>query len=282
MRSSEYSNEYKSMVVKLSLWAQKHGVPGASPAWLTRLAHKFASKHNPRLVARFIKEYGIDHTQATRCSPSNSIVQCARKYGTLSTFFTRQIRDIRVDNSPLVSPATCKAMVFDVFEDSRIWVKGQKWSASRLLRRENMAFQNFGVGIFRLRPQDYHRFHNPFHGRVKTITHIAGGYLSVDPAVVRAKNVFTENNRVVVEVLTLYGMCYVVAVGAAGVGAVHIFPQENDEILPGEELGAFDFGGSTVVVLIPAMGAPIWRRDLILNSNQSKETSLRVGESVSV
>jgi phosphatidylserine decarboxylase len=234
------SDEYKSMAVKLSLWAQARGIPGASPVWLTKLAHHFASKENPRLVSRFIRDYKINHTQATRCSPSNSIDQCALRYGTLSQFFTRQIRGIRIDDGPLVSPATCKAMVFDVFDDSKIWVKGRRWSAARLLRRD-VRLQNYGVGIFRLRPQDYHRFHSPFHGVVNSVVSIHGGYLSVDPVVVRSKNVFTENNRVVVEVSTLYGTCYLVAVGAAGVGTVHIFPGVGDVILPGDELGAFDF-----------------------------------------
>jgi len=88
------NNNYKSFVVKLSLWAQGKGLPGASPAWLTRIAHTIASSKTPRLTAQFIEKYGIDHTQATRCVSTDSVTECAAKYGSLSSFFTRNIKDI--------------------------------------------------------------------------------------------------------------------------------------------------------------------------------------------
>ena len=50
-------NNYKSLAVKLSLWAQGHGVPGASPVWLTKLAKRIADSKNPTLIEHFIKTY---------------------------------------------------------------------------------------------------------------------------------------------------------------------------------------------------------------------------------
>jgi phosphatidylserine decarboxylase len=275
------TNDYKSLAVKLSLWAQGKGIPGASPAWLTRLAKRIADSNNPKLVEHFIKTYGIEYTQANRCSASNSVKTCAKKYGTLNEFFTRRI-PFTVDPSDLVSPATCKCTVFDAFQDSTLWVKGAKWSAARLLGDASASYEKYAVGIFRLRPADYHRFHSPVRGVILTIRHIQGGYLSVDPEIVRKRNVLTENNRVVLSIASpVYGLCYFVAVGAAGVGRVTITTRVGDSVDTGDELGVFEFGGSTVVVLIPATKRRMWRRDLVKNSLVEKETYVTVGTDVS-
>ena len=279
-------DNYKSWPVKLSIWAQAAGIPGAktSAAWMTELAPRIASKTHPKLVAKFIREYGIDYTQATRCSQTDSIDTCAAKYGTLDDFFSRHVRNVRIAYAPLVSPATGKVTAFDAFANSRIWVKGKLWSAARLLGRPAESIRDYAVGIFRLRPQDYHRFHSPFRGVVTDISRIGGGYLSVDPEVVRSRNVFTENNRVVYEfATTLFGTCYVVAVGAAGIGKVMPLVSVGTHVFEGDELGYFKFGGSSVVVLVPAppAGLPVWRRDLTKASLQGKETYVRIGDQVS-
>jgi phosphatidylserine decarboxylase len=281
-RSKDTSNEYKALAVRLSLWGQKHGVPGASPAVLTKLARHVATRSNPELVERFITQYGIDYKQAEKCSATNTAKTCAVKYGSLNDFFTRKIRDIKIDDSSIVSPATCKAVVFDTFDGSKIWVKGQRWSAARMLRQPDEHLSDYAVGIFRLRPADYHRFHAPVSGKIVSIDHIRGGYLSVDPVVVHHRNVFTENNRAVVGIQSPeFGLCHFVAVGAAGVGAVKIYPKVGASLKAGDMLGSFEFGGSTVVVLIPATGRAVWRKDLASKSLQGQETYVHVGEAVS-
>lgn len=269
------NSNYKSFVVRLSLWAQGKGLPGASPAWLTRIAHTIASSKNPALAAKFIRQYGINHTQASRCTSSDTVNQCATKYGSLSNFFTRHIKDIVVDPSPIVSPATCKAMVFDSFADSKIWVKGRRWSAERLLQKPGMNFRGYSLGIFRLRPKDYHRFHSPVDCVVRKITPIRGGYLSVDPIVVGSQNVFTENTRVVLEMETVFGTCYFIAVGAAGVGKVRMTVSEGSRVNSGDELGYFDFGGSTVIFMVPK--SRVWNAGIRERSLRGKETYVHVG-----
>ena len=281
---SDSKNEYKALAVKLSLWGQHRKIPGSSPAILTRLARRIATRRNPRLVEKFIRRYSIQYAQAEKCSSANTPGSCARAYGSLNEFFTRRIKGITIaSGAAIVSPATCKAVVFDAFEGSRIWVKGQLWSAPRLLR-EPASFAAYAVGIFRLRPADYHRFHAPVAGVVASLKHIRGGYLSVDPVVVGARDVFTENNRVVVELESaIFGSCYVVAVGAAGVGRVVITAHVGDTLRAGDPLGAFEFGGSTVVVLIPnAAGARVWAPELVQQSARGEETFVTVGSRASV
>ena len=269
------TNEYKGLATRVSLWAQGKGVHGASPAWLTRIARHIATAKNPKLIERFIREYKIDYKKAERCNDGDTPRSCAVKYGTLNEFFTRRIKGIRVDPGAVVSPATCKAVVFDSFGGSRIWVKGRMWSAPRLLG-QNVSFNDFAVGIFRLRPADYHRFHIPVSGTITNIRHITGKYLSVDPSIVSKQNVFTENNRVVVEIDR--GTCYLVAVGAAGVGHVNIDRNIGSVVRPGEPLGSFDFGGSTVVVLVRGIR---FDRALAAESARGRETFINVGTRVS-
>jgi phosphatidylserine decarboxylase len=282
MKNNNNNNNYKSFVVKLSLWAQGKGVPGASPAWLTRIARAITLLKNPRLTAQFIRTYGIDHTQATRCASSDSIDQCASKYGSLSNFFTRNIKNIHIDTTAeIVSPATCKAMLFDGFHDSKVWVKGRRWSASRLLRRQSVHFEDYSLGIFRLRPKDYHRFHAPIAGRITHVTAIQGGYLSVDPVIISSRNVLTENTRVVIDIdHPRFGSCSFVAIGAAGVGHVRVFVSKDDFITLGQQLGYFDFGGSTVILMIPSRNHVRWIPGIRTRSLQGKETYVDVGTSL--
>lgn len=264
------NKEYKGFVTNLGIRAQAAGLSAAlsSPAWLTKAVRHVATRHNPAMVEGFIDKYGIDYSRATKCSTENTAKTCAQKYGTLDSFFTRQVRGISVDSGVVVSPADCKAVLFDDFPSSGVWVKGKKWTVERLLKTR--AFEPIGpVGIFRLRPMDYHRFHSPVSGEVTNVRKIKGVYLSVDPTVVHSRNVFTENTRVVVTLATRFGTVYFVAVGAAGVGKVHIFPDVGDTVQAGDELGMFSFGGSTVVVLLPPGMA--WDRPT------SKEVYMQVG-----
>jgi phosphatidylserine decarboxylase len=278
------SDEYKSRLVHGALKAQARFGRVAAPAFVTTvLAGRLAAGTDTKGIERFIRKYKIDYTTASRCSKSNTAIGCASKYADLNDFFTRKLHSIRVDASPLVSPATCKAVLYDTFQGSKVWVKGSRWSSTRLLRLRGIHFPDFAVGLFRLAPADYHRFHAPMNAVVKSVRHLRGGYLSVDPIVVRSTHdVFTENRRAVVELESpIFGLCYFVAVGAAGVGSVLITKDPGDTVRAGDELGYFEFGGSTVVVLIPnPTGISVWDPVITTASDRGEETRLQVGQNV--
>jgi len=61
------------------------------------------------------------------------------------------------------------------------------------------AFDGGSIAIFRLAPQDYHRFHSPVQGSVaKEPVKIGGTYFTVNPMAVNENlDVFTENVRMV-------------------------------------------------------------------------------------
>jgi phosphatidylserine decarboxylase len=78
------------------------------------------------------------------------------------------------------------------------------------------------MAIFRLAPQDYHRFHFPVAGRVQSITAVPGRLYTVNPIAINSKiNVLAENKRAVVIIDTeALGRVAFVAIGATVVGSI--------------------------------------------------------------
>jgi len=99
-----------------------------------------------------------------------------------------------------VSGADCRLCVFDsISAATEIWVKGKSFSVEHLIQDEALAaeFEGGSIGLFRLAPQDYHRFHSPVQGTIaKTPVKIDGTYFTVNPMAVNEDlDVFTENVR---------------------------------------------------------------------------------------
>ena len=110
---------------------------------------------------------------------------------TFNEFFYRKLKpDARPVEDPddpyrLVSGADCRLMVFEtVSEATRLWIKGRDFSVGRLLgdtyRAEADKYVGGALCIFRLAPQDYHRFHSPVDGIVGPMTDISGEYYTVN------------------------------------------------------------------------------------------------------
>jgi phosphatidylserine decarboxylase len=92
------------------------------------------------------------------------------------------------DPNRLVSGADCRLMAFEsVNEATRIWIKGREFSVAHLLGQayaEHVDKYNGGaLCIFRLAPQDYHRFHSPVDGKIGKMTYISGEYYTVNVSV---------------------------------------------------------------------------------------------------
>lgn len=110
---------------------------------------------------------------------------------TFNEFFYRKLKpDARPVEAPadptrLVSAADCRMMTFEsVNEATRLWIKGREFSVARLLGEaysdQVEKFNGGAVAIFRLAPQDYHRFHSPVDGKIGPMSYIAGEYYTVN------------------------------------------------------------------------------------------------------
>lgn len=165
-------------------------------------------------------------------------------------------------------------------------IKGKNFNVASLLKNETLAqrFNRGSIAIFRLAPQDYHRFHSPVDGTVISIVDIPGKYYSVNPlAVCTELDVFTENRRVVSLLESeAFGQVAFVSIGATLVGSINFTGMKKGAYVKrGDELGYFAYGGSTVAVLFEP-GRVLFDEDLVLSSLDAVETLVKVGEKVGV
>lgn len=214
-------------------------------------------------------------------------------FKTFNEFF---IRELKPGARPIacmerddvaICAADSRLMAFVNVEDSqRFWIKGQKFSVQGLLGKElsSNAFMNGSLVIFRLAPQDYHRFHVPVSGTIEKFVDIPGCLYTVNPIAVNSKycNVFTENKRVVSIISTReFGKVAFVAIGATMVGSITFTKKKGDYVRKGDEFGYFSFGGSTVICVFEKDSIEI-DVDLLANSARSLETLVAVGMTLGV
>lgn len=199
-------------------------------------------------------------------------------------FFYRALKpDARPCSAPdrpdvVVSPADCRTVVFNTIDDAtRIWVKGRDYSLEKLFGDayplDAKRYKGGSMGIFRLAPQDYHRFHIPVDGVLGVPKPIEGEYYTVNPMAIRsALDVYGDNVRVVVPIDSVaHGRVMFVCIGAMMVGSTVITRQAGTKVKRAEELGYFKFGGSTILLFFEP-NQMVYDDDLIDNSNEALET----------
>ncbi|KAJ4875315.1 Phosphatidylserine decarboxylase proenzyme 2 [Raphanus sativus] len=214
-------------------------------------------------------------------------------FKTFNEFF---IRELKPGARPIahmnrddvaVCAADCRLMAFQSVEDStRFWIKGRKFSIRGLLGKDvnPNAFLDGSLVIFRLAPQDYHRFHVPVSGVIEKFVDVSGSLYTVNPIAVNSKycNVFTENKRTVAIISTSeFGKVAFVAIGATMVGSISFVRKEGDHLKKGDELGYFSFGGSTVICVFEKNSIRL-DEELLANSGRSLETLVSVGMQLGV
>jgi phosphatidylserine decarboxylase len=136
--------------------------------------------------------------------------------------------------------------------------------------------------IFRLAPNDYHRFHFPYSGFVSEAKEIKGRYFSVSPYALHQDftRVFVENKREYLSLRTAdKGEILLSPVGATMVGTIIETYKPNSNIEKGDEMGYFAFGGSTVVMLVDNQHFTI-DKDILENTKKGIETAVKMGERI--
>lgn len=178
----------------------------------------------------------------------------------------------------IVSPADSRSVVFNTIDDAtRIWVKGRDYSMEKLFGDayplEAKRYKGGSMGIFRLAPQDYHRFHIPVDGTLGTPKTIEGEYYTVNPMAIRsALDVYGDNVRVLVPIDSVaHGRVMFICIGAMMVGSTVITRRPGERVKRAEELGYFKFGGSTILLFFEP-GRMVYDDDLIDNSSGALET----------
>jgi len=230
----------------------------------------------------FIHHYNVDMSEALE-PDSNT-------YPDFNSFFTRALRP---EARPVVQKAghiCCPAdstisQLGDIQGTQIFQAKGHSYSLVELLGGSEERAQPYIGGRFAttyLSPGDYHRVHMPLPGQLVETVYIPGRLFSVAPDYTESvPRLFARNERVACIFQTKAGPMAVVLVGAIFVGSIEtvwageITPPRgksikvtsypaNDSVIQlkcGEELGRFNMGGSTIIVLF-GPGSVNWQTGL--------------------
>ncbi len=234
------------------------------------------SKHK---IKPFIKKYKID---------TSEFLKKGSDFKSFNDFFTRKLKpNVRpIDRNPelVVSPADSKLFVIpDVSKEVKFFVKNKKFNLENFLKNKDLAKKYSGgvMLIFRLAPLDYHRYHFPFDCIPEKPVKINGKLESVNSLVYKSGiQPLTENERQLIKLKTQnFGSALLVSVGAMFVGKiVHTFKPEN-QYKKGNEVGYFEFGGSTLVLLFEKDKIKI-KDKFLINSKKGYETQVKMGQVV--
>lgn len=228
------------------------------------------------LIKGYVRKHGIDMNEYVK-----------EDYPSFNAFFTRRIRPgLRpFDFSPeaFVSPCDGKLSVFPVKEGGRFEIKGFSYSAETLLRNAELAEKYRGGWclVFRLTVEDYHRYFYIDGGSKGENVFIEGRLHTVQPIALEHRRVFTENCREYTVLHTEnFGDVTQVEVGAMMVGRI-VNNQGAGSFQRGEEKGRFEFGGSTIVLLVEREKV-VFDEELIRNTLEDGETEVLCGERIGI
>lgn len=236
-----------------------------------------SSSSSTKSIQGFVDDLGIDMSEARKS---------IEEFTSFNDFFYRKLKpESRPIGDGLVSPADAKLIAFEnVNEVGDFFVKGQKFTLTNYLQNESLAkkHKDSALLIFRLAPNDYHRYHFPYSGKVTEVTKISGRYFSVSPYALHSNftRVFCENKREYVTLATKdKGDILLSPVGATMVGTIISTFQPKTPVKKGEEMGYFAFGGSTIVMLVNKQHFKI-DGDILKNTQEKIETAVKMGEQI--
>lgn len=214
------------------------------------------------IIAKFAQAYRINLDEAEFK---------VQDYESLGDFFIRRLKPgVRpLGTTWAVHPADAViTQAGNIREGNLIQAKGRQYSLKNFTQDEHGA-EKWHDGVFLtyyLCPTDYHRVHSPVTGIIKRISHIPGKLWPVNSwSTTNIHELFSVNERILVEIETDRGLVGVMFVGATNVGqiilafdpevignqmnaAIRYDKSYQVPVTKGDELGAFRMG-STVVML---------------------------------
>ncbi len=264
-RSSFLAFLYRTAVGRLLLKA-------AVAPWVSRVAGAYLSSRASRwLVPHYIKKYEIDLSACKK-----------QTFDSFNDFFIRE-KAWKLCEAPeaLVSPCDGFLSVYQIDRSSRFQIKCCTYSLTSLLRDEELAaeFEGGYAMLFRLEPRHYHRYIYPVDAAVQQEKSIPGVLHTVRPDYYGNIPVYTENSReyTVLEHPKM-GKLVQMEVGAMLVGKIHN-DSKSGEVRKGEEKGYFEFGGSSILLLL-RHGSVRLSGEILSIVNHNVEISIGIGDKV--
>lgn len=244
--------------------------------FITQIGGKYMnsslSKHK---IQSFIEHNHIDMSQYVE-----------QDYKSYNDFFTRKIKEgkrpVIKDENILVAPADSKLTYYPITDDLHLNIKDTCYTVSDLLKNNSLAEQFVGGTclIFRLTVDDYHRYCFIDNGTKEVDHYIVGVFHTVNPIANDYYPIYKQNSRSysLLHTENFDDVIYM-EVGAMMVGK--IVNHNKQSFSKGEEKGYFEFGGSTIVVLLKKDIVEI-DQDIIINSKDHHETRVLMGEKIGI
>lgn len=227
-----------------------------------------ASRLSRRGISKFARKNGIAVSEEAMAS-----------FRSFNDFFIRkEERTFREEPNVLCAPADSKLSVFPITPELRLDIKNSTYSVAELLEDEEMA-KHFAGGVclvFRLAVDDMHRYGYFDDGEIISNKKIPGRLHTVQ-AISEEYRVYARNKREVTMMKTSnFGIAAQIEIGALVIG--RIVNHEKTAFRRGEEKGYFEFGGSTVVLLLQDM--PRLDADILEANEKGLETRVSAGERI--
>lgn len=257
-------------------WGGRRLLPFLTHRFLSSVAgHFLNSAFSVGLIPPFVEKHHID------MEPYEW-----KKYTSYNDFFTRRLkpgqRPIHPGRQILISPCDGRLSVYRIGKESRFYIKNTPYTVGELLRNEELAghYQDGYAMIFRLTVEDYHRYCYPCEGVKSANVALKGIYHTVNPIANDHYPIYRENSREYTLLQTPhFGTLVQMEVGAMMVGKITNYHKRPRKVDKGQEKGRFEFGGSTVVLLVQH-GKIRVDEDLIRNTENDYETIVKMGERI--
>lgn len=240
---------------------------------VSRLAGKFCDSRISRfLIPAFVKKNHIcmEEYEDTR-------------YVSFNQFFCRKIKRERrrIDKSPEAFVAPCDGLLhaYPIHKGLVIPVKQSRFGIADLLQNTALAAEYEGGTclVFRLCVNHYHRYIYLDDGTKTNNTFLPGVLHTVRPVALRKEPVFVENAREYTVLHTEhFGDVVQMEVGAMLVGRIRNLHQRA-AFLRGQEKGYFEYGGSTIILLVKPGQVQIASR-FFKATEKDKEIPVRLGQ----
>lgn len=243
--------------------------------WVSKIVGKYLdSKASRKRINKYITDNSIDMTQFEET-----------EYKSFNDFFTRKIkpenRPFSYDTNHFISPCDGKVSAYTISDDSKFEIKGYTYTVETLLKNKELANKYAGgyCIVLRLSVEDYHRYFYIDNCKKEKNIFIQGRLHTVQPYALSKRKVFSENCREYTIMHTEnFGDVTQVEVGAMMVGRIVNNHQEG-EYKRGEEKGKFEFGGSTIVLLVEK-DKIILDEEFLINTQNDDETYVLCGERI--
>ena len=227
------------------------------------------SKYSKSMINNFIKKNNIDLS-----------LYEDKDYISFNDFFMRQKKHKYLKiGTEFISPCDSKLLVYKIGSNSIFDIKGHSYSVNDLINKDiSSLYKNGYALVFRLEANNYHRYCYIDDGTKDKNIHINGVFHTVQDVALNKYSVYKENSREYTILHTKnYDDIVDIEVGALLVGK--IVNKDDTDIVKGNEKGHFEFGGSTIVLLVKDKKIDI-DSDIMNNSINGIETVVKYGENI--